>query len=127
MTSPAAHRRSRSAGLYPAPRARKNFALEHGRGNGASLELLDDRQERVEPFPRRENALPLRLESRQRRGENGLDLAPQLRERPALQRPEHLRVGPFPRAAAGEKLAFDDAAGLRETFESRTHRAARKV
>ena len=68
-------------------------------------------------------ALPRRQEPSERGGVDGLDLAPQGRERAPADPPEHVDVAPLPLDAARAELAVDDPAVRGERLEGGAHRA----
>ncbi|GIU89959.1 MAG: hypothetical protein KatS3mg010_1058 [Acidimicrobiia bacterium] len=99
------HRRS-----VPLDARGQHVTLEHRRGDGDALELLDRVDERVESAPGRADALPRGQEPRERGRVDRLDLVAHRRERPAAQCAQHVHVAPLALHPAGPELAEHDAA-----------------
>ena len=105
----------------------KDLGFQDRRRDCRALELLDDREKRVQARARPGDVLPLEKEPREGGRLDRLDFAAELRERASLERLQDLGVAPLARAAAGKEVAFDDPLRLREPLEGRTDRGDRET
>ena len=104
----------------------QNRSLKQRCGQRRALQVLDRIEQRIEmrrpAAARREQALPVREEARQRVLLHRLHFAAQPGQRLAADLAQNLRVAPFAMQAAGTESAFEHAAFMRKLPQRILHR-----
>ena len=98
---------------------RQDLGLENRRDERRALQALDRIEQRVQPRSPADDALPVRDEASEDGGFDRLDLMPELRERPAADRLQHVRVAPLASGSAGPELSFEQSAAVHELLQQR--------
>ena len=98
---------------------RQDLGLENRRDEGRPCKPLDRIEQRVQPRSPADDALPVGDEASEDGGFDRFDLMPQLGERPAADRLQHVRVAPFASGSAGPEIAFEQSAPVHELLQQR--------
>ena len=113
------HQRVEHRGLVVRDARRQDLALEHRCRERRALQLLDGVEQRLEPAPRRADAVPRHRKRPSASASTGSISCRSLRERAAAQAAQDVGVDPLALGAARPELAFDQPARFGQPRQQR--------